>query len=75
MSGVAVNGAAVPNSELRHFDSLRLPLADTEKGEILVTQGRSFVMVMDRSRSWNCRHFGTVSARQIVAGARPLWTP
>ena len=75
MSGLAVNTAVVPNSELKHFDSLGLRPAHTGNGEILLTQGHSFVIEMDRSGSWNRRHFGALSARQIVAGARSLWTP
>jgi type IV secretory pathway protease TraF len=32
------------------------------------------VMGMNPSRSWDSRYFGAISAHQIVAGARPLWT-
>jgi len=74
MDGVAVNGAAVPHSELTEVDSRGRPLEHTGEGEIILSEGRFFVMGMNPSRSWDSRYFGAVSANQIVAGARPLWT-
>ena len=74
MDGVAVNGAAVADSELAEVDSRRRPLEHTAQGELVLTEGRYFVMGMNASRSWDSRYFGAVSARQIVAGAKPLWT-
>ena len=46
----------------------------TGEGEIVLPEGHFFVMGMNPSRSWDSRYFGAVSADQIVAGARPLWT-
>jgi len=74
MDGVAVRGAAVPDSELKEVDSPGLPLEHTAEGEIVVTEGHFFVTGMNPSRSSDSRHFGAVSAHPIVAGARPLWT-
>jgi conjugative transfer signal peptidase TraF len=74
MDRVAVNGAAVRNSELKEVDSPGLPLEHTAEGEIVLTEGRFVVMGMNPSRSSDSRHFGAVSAHQVVAGARPLWT-
>jgi len=72
--GVAVNGAAVPESELKPVDSRGRPLEHASEGEFVLPEGRFFVMGMNPSRSWDSRYFGAVSAQQIVAGARPLWT-
>ena len=69
-----MNGAAVPDSELKEVDSPGLPQEHTAEGEIVLTEGRFFVMGMNASRNSDSRHFGPVSAHQVVAGARPLWT-
>ena len=74
MDGVAVNGVGVPHSELKEVDSRGRPLDRTAQGEFVLTEDRFFVMGMNPSRSWDSRYFGAISARQIVAGARPLWT-
>jgi conjugative transfer signal peptidase TraF len=74
IDGVAVNGAAVPDSELKEVDFRGRSLENIAHGEFLLTEGQFFVMGMDPSRSWDSRDFGTVSAHQIIAGARPSWT-
>jgi type IV secretory pathway protease TraF len=72
--GVAPNGVAVPASESSAVDSrARLPDA-TEDGAVVLAEGRFFVMEMNPSRARDSRYFGAISAHQIVAGARPLWT-
>jgi conjugative transfer signal peptidase TraF len=71
--GVAVNGAPVPGSELKEFDSRGRSLEPIAQGEFLLTEGQFFVMGMNSPRSWDSRYFGAVSAHQIIAGARPLW--
>jgi len=72
--GVAVNGAAVPHSELPVVDSRGRPLDHADDGESVLPEGRFFVIGMNPSRSWDSRYFVAFSADQIVAGARPLWT-
>jgi conjugative transfer signal peptidase TraF len=72
--GVAVNGVAVPGSELSAVDSQGRPLEHAPEGATLLAEGAFFVMGMNPSRSWDSRYFGAISAHQIVAGARPLWT-
>jgi len=72
--GVALNGAPVPESELRAVDSRGRALEHTPEGPTILAEGRFFVMGMNPSRSWDSRYFGAVSANQIVASARPLWT-
>jgi len=74
MDGVAVNGAPVPDSGLKEVDSRGRLLAHIAQGEFLLSEGRFFAMGMNPSRSWDSRYFGAVSAHQIIAGARPLWT-
>lgn len=71
MRGVAVNGAAVPNSESSARDSRGRPLEHTPEGTMLLADGRFFVMGMNPGRSWDSRSFGVVSAHQIVAAAAP----
>jgi len=71
--GVAVNGTPLPDSELKEVDSRGRSLEHTAQGELVLSEGRYFVMGMNPSRSWDSRYFGAVSAKQIVAGARPLW--
>jgi conjugative transfer signal peptidase TraF len=72
--GVVVNGAAVAHSELQEVDSQGRSLEHAAEGEFVLPEGHFFVMGMNPSRSWDSRYFGAVSAHQIVAGARPLWT-
>jgi conjugative transfer signal peptidase TraF len=72
--GVAVNGAPIPDSELKESDSRGRSLERIAQGEFLLTEGQFFVMGMNPPRSWDSRYFGAVTAHQIIAGARPLWT-
>ena len=72
--GVAVNGAAVPDSELSAVDSRGRALEHMSEGAMILVEGRFFVMGVNPSRSWDSRYFGAVSTHQIVASARPLWT-
>ena len=72
--GIAVNGALIPHSEVKEFDSLGRPLEHTPEGEMVLPEGRFFAMGMNPSRSWDSRYFGAILAHQIVASARPLWT-
>ena len=68
---VAVNGAAVRNSELKEVDSPGLPLEHTAEGEIVVTEGHFFVTETNR------REAGTaaISARSPRIKSAPAGGP
>jgi conjugative transfer signal peptidase TraF len=72
--GVRVNGEPIAGSELLDRDSQGEPLAHAEEGEIVLADGRYWVMGTNVRRSWDSRYFGPVARAQIVGGARPLWT-
>ncbi len=72
--GVRVNGEPIAGSELLDRDSQGEPLAHAEEGEIVLAEGRYFVMGTNVRRSWDSRYFGPIAREQIVGGARPLWT-
>lgn len=72
--GVRVNGEPIPGSELLDRDSHGAPLAHAEEGEIVLAEGRYWVMGTHVRRSWDSRYFGPIAREQIVGGARPLWT-
>ena len=69
-----INDAPVAGSALATVDSRGRPLEHVEEGELMLADGRYFVLGMNAERSWDSRYFGAVSAQQIIAGARPLWT-
>jgi conjugative transfer signal peptidase TraF len=73
-AGVRINDASVAESALATVDSRGRPLEHVEEGELVLADGRYFVLGMNAERSWDSRYFGAISAQQIIAGARPLWT-
>jgi conjugative transfer signal peptidase TraF len=72
--GVRVNGEPIAGSALLDRDSQGEPLAPAEEGELVLAEGRYFVMGTNVRRSWDSRYFGPIAREQIVGGARPLWT-
>ncbi len=73
VDGVRINGEPVKASDLKEIDSRGRPLEHAREGEIVLADGRYFVLGMNTERSWDSRYFGAVSAHQIIAGAKPLW--
>ena len=73
-AGVRINDEPIQASEPKKVDSRGRPLEGATEGEILLADGRYFVLGMNEDRSWDSRYFGAVSAHQIIAGAKPLWT-
>ncbi len=73
-SGVRINGRPVEGSELENRDSRGDPLPHAAEGELVLAEGRYFVMGAKLERSWDSRYFGPVAREQIVGGARPIWT-
>jgi conjugative transfer signal peptidase TraF len=73
-AGVRINGEPVAASGLKPIDSRGRPLEHASEGELVLADGRYFVLGMNAEQSWDSRYFGAVSAQQIIAGAKPLWT-
>jgi conjugative transfer signal peptidase TraF len=72
--GVRINSRPLAGSELQDRDSRGAPLPHAAEGELVLAEGRYFVMGAKLERSWDSRYFGPIAREQIVSGARPIWT-
>ena len=72
-SGVAVNGARLPDSAPAMSDSRGRPLPHAPWGHTVVAPGEVWLIGVETSRSWDSRYFGPVPLDYVHA-VRPVLT-
>ena len=73
-AGLVLNGMAVPNSKARSADRTGRPLPRLPTGQRVVAQGELWLVSEYSPYSFDSRYFGPVSAGDVRAHVRALWT-
>jgi conjugative transfer signal peptidase TraF len=73
-TGVAVNGAFLPNSAPLPFDTKHRPLSHWQYGEYRVAAGTVWVISTFNARSFDSRYLGPVATADIEAHLLPVLT-
>lgn len=72
--GIAVNGAALPNTRAKGRDSEGRALPHVSAGRYRVDRDQVWLVSTYSPRSFDARYFGPVPAIGIVGVARPIFT-
>lgn len=72
--GLSVNGAPLPNTAPRPFDSQGRPVRAWPPGSYTVAEGTIIVASTYHPQSYDSRYLGPISVTDLLGTLRPLWT-
>jgi conjugative transfer signal peptidase TraF len=73
VTGIAVNGAPLPNSAALQEDSAGRPLSPVPPGLYQVRPGTVWLVSTYAARSFDSRYFGAVPVSAVHGAAQPAW--